>query len=90
MIAIEFLKDGITNTHQKEIIDAVNEYDYLKEYKGLILFDESLPIPPGCDPNKSWDFSTPTAHLHLHKLKFSVSFLENKKSIRTKTNTQFF
>ena len=31
-IAIEFLKDGITNTHQKEIIDAVNEYDYLKEY----------------------------------------------------------
>lgn len=66
-IAIEFLKDRITNTHQKEIIDAVNEYDYLKEYKGLILFDESLPIPPGCDPNKSWDFSTPTCHLHSHK-----------------------
>lgn len=66
-IAIEFLKDRVTETHQREIIEAVNEYDYLNQYKGLILFDNSLPIPPGCDPNKSWDFSTPTAHLHSHK-----------------------
>ena len=66
-IAIEFLKDEISEHHKLEILNAVDEYDYLKEYRGLILFDEELPIPPGCDPNKNWDFSLPTCHLNTHK-----------------------
>ena len=66
-IAIEFLKDEISLQHKLEIERAVEEYDYLKEYRGLILFDENLPVPPGCDQNKNWDFSTPTCHLNTHK-----------------------
>lgn len=66
-IAIEFLKDEISEHHKLEILKAVDEYDYLKEYLGLILFDENLPVPPGCDPNKNWDFSLPTCHLNTHK-----------------------
>lgn len=66
-IAIEFLKDEISKHHKLEILRAVDEYDYLKEYRGLILFDENLPIPPGCDPNKDWDYSRPTCHLNTHK-----------------------
>lgn len=66
-IAIEFLKDEISEHHKSEILKAVDEYDYLKEYRGLILFDENLPVPPGCDPNKDWDYSRPTCHLNTHK-----------------------
>lgn len=66
-IAIEFLKDEISEYHKNQIINAVSEYDYLEEYRGLILFDENLPIPPGCDPNKNYDFSPPTTHLNTHK-----------------------
>ena len=66
-IAIEFLKDEISPHHKLEIERAVKEYDCLKEYRGLILFDENLPVPPGCDPNKNWDFSLPTCHLNTHK-----------------------
>lgn len=66
-IAIEFLKDEISPQHKLEIERAVKEFDYLKEYRGLILFDEELPVPPGCDPNKNWDFSLPTCHLNTHK-----------------------
>ena len=66
-IAIEFLKDEISEHHKLEILKAVDEYDYLKEYRGLILFDENLPVPPGCDPNNDWDYSRPTCHLNTHK-----------------------
>ena len=53
--------------HKLEILKAVDEYDYLKEYRGLILFDENLPVPPGCDPNNDWDYSGPICHLNIHK-----------------------
>lgn len=66
-IAIEFLKDKITDAHKNEIKSAVNTCEYLSEYKGLILFDDNLPIPPGYNPNKEWNYSTPTAHLHSQK-----------------------
>ena len=66
-IAIEFLKDEISEHHKLEILKAVDEYDYLIEYRGLILFDENLPVPPGCDPNNDWDYSRPTCHLNTRK-----------------------
>lgn len=50
-----------------EIENAVNDIDYLKEYKGLLLFDDKLPILPGSDTNYNYDFSRPTAHLYSHK-----------------------
>ena len=50
-----------------EIENAVNDIDYLKEYKGLVLFDDKLPIPPGSDINYNYDFSRPTAHIYSHK-----------------------
>ena len=61
--------------------------------KGIISKEELyelLEVPPEGRQSKSIIFFTPTDHLHLHQLIFFVSFLENKKSIRTKNNTQFF
>lgn len=52
-IAIEFLKDRVSHKTRLELGCAVNEYDYLNEYRGLILFDDDLPIPPGCNPIKN-------------------------------------
>ena len=40
--------------------------------------------------SKNIIFSTSTAHLHLHKLKYSVSFLENKRVLEQKLILDFF
>ena len=67
----KILVEMIINEYTKETIDeikyAVENVDYLKEFKGLTLFDNELPNPPGCDPNYNYNYSTPTAHLYSHK-----------------------
>lgn len=66
-ILVEMILHKYSFTTINEIESAVNDIEYLKEYKGLILFDDKLPIPPGSDPNYNSDFSRPTAHLYSHK-----------------------
>lgn len=66
-VLVEMILHKYTEHTIVEIKDAVDNIDYLKEYKGLILFDDNLPIPPGCVPNYNYDFSRPTAQLHSHK-----------------------
>ena len=46
-LAVEFLQDKVSTRTRMELEKAVEEYDYLSEYRGLILFDDTLPIPPG-------------------------------------------
>lgn len=50
-VSEDFIRYRLSPRWKMEIIDAPNKYDYVSEFKGLILFDESLPIPPGCGPN---------------------------------------
>ena len=66
-ILIEMIIHKYSYATINEIENAVNDIDYLKEYKELVLFDDKLPIPPGSDPNYNYDFSRPTAHIYSHK-----------------------
>ena len=66
-ILVEMIIHKYSYATINEIENAVNDIDYLKEYKGLLLFDDKLPIPPGSDTNYNYDFSRPTAHLYSHK-----------------------
>lgn len=49
-VSEDLIKYQLTLVNKNEIINAPDKYDYLSKYKGLILFDDSLPIPPGCGP----------------------------------------
>lgn len=66
-ILVEMIIHKYSYATINEIENAVNDIDYLKEYKGLVLFDDKLPIPPGSDINYNYDFSRPTAHIYSHK-----------------------
>lgn len=67
-ILIEMIIHKYSYATINEIENAVDDIDYLKEYKELVLFDDKLPIPPpGSDPNYNYDFSRPTAHIYSHK-----------------------
>lgn len=50
-VSEDFIRYTLSPRWKKEIIEAPNKYDYVSEFKGLILFDDTLPIPPGCGPN---------------------------------------
>ena len=50
-VSEDFIKYRLNPRWKNEIINAPNKYDYVSEFKGLILFDDSLPIPPWCGPN---------------------------------------
>lgn len=45
-ILVEMIIHKYSYATINEIENAVNDIDYLKEYKGLVLFDDKLPIPP--------------------------------------------
>lgn len=66
-ILVEIIIHKYSSATINEIENAVNNIDYLKEYRGLVLFDDKLPIPSGSDPNYNYDFSRPTAHIYSHK-----------------------
>lgn len=66
-ILVEMIIHKYSYATINEIENAVNDIDYLKEYKGLVLFDDKLPIPLGSDTNYNYDFSRPTDHIYSHK-----------------------
>lgn len=55
-ILVEMITHKYSYVTINEIENAVNYIDYLKEYRGLVLFDDKLPIPPGSDHNYNYDF----------------------------------
>ena len=50
-VSEDFIKYRLNYRRKLEIMEAPNKFEYLSEFKGLILFDDSLSIPPGCRPN---------------------------------------
>lgn len=55
-ILIEMIIHKYSYAIINEIENAVNDIEYLKEYKGLVLFNDKLSIPPGSDTNYNYDF----------------------------------